>query len=63
MFFQPFLKIIEHNFLMMYCSFFFCSVDVVFLFSDLVYQKVDKGVAISGLSHAHGDHIFLGLEV
>lgn len=45
--FSAFLKkIIEHNFLMMYC--FFCSVDVVFLISYLEYPKVDKGVAISG---------------
>jgi len=56
MFFQLFFKTTEHNYLMM--SSFFCSADVVFLVSDLEYQKVDKGVAISGSSHAHRDHIF-----
>lgn len=59
--FSAFFKIIEHNFLMMSC--FFCSVDVVFLISDLEFPTIDKGVGISGSCHAHRDHIFLGLEV
>jgi hypothetical protein len=46
-FFQLFKKLL--NTIFWWCIvLFFYSVDVVFLISDLKYQKVDKGVAISG---------------